>query len=391
MKKLLFLPLLILGVNVCVLAQYKTVIFDYEKNYFNQGQSLPAENYFMVTGQSPQNVELVQVEVFRPRRVHKTPLYVGTWKRSFSNVSQTYEVPMNYKLRGNDEYDVTINTYRRASGVEKENLRQILNASLDAYIDGVISVERRRLSLEKPAGIMVKDLNDIVDRGTVLYTNKISFEFPGFSDIVKNKIKQLQNAKLRKGIFNFSKEEYGKRRDARRMYSEKLIGELKAAIHTELEQNLNAELLVLSDTKEIRDYATEKTMHTLAINAGYGGVYFAGGLNDLSYDHAPYVGLSFPLGRSAFSPFWSNTSLSVGAFLNNMKDQDDNEVTGPIFGRPYYIGLGYKAFQFIRINAGATFLETKQSDFNIDLNRVRVKPFIGISGEINLWMGLGRK
>ena len=71
--------------------------------------------------------------------------------------------------------------------------------------------------------------------------------------------------------------------------------------------------------------------------------------------------------------------------------KNDNIVTGPIFGRPYNVGLGYRAFQFIRINAGAAFLETKKDGFNIDLKEIRVQPFIGVSAEVNLWMGLGNK
>lgn len=389
--KNIFVLIALLSIGSSAMAQYKTVIFDYEKNYFNQGQPLPAESYTMISGQVPADVELVEAEIYSHLKDGKKPLYTSIWKRSFSNAGQTFEVPVNYMMRGGSEYDIVLNSYRRSSAVEKENLKQTLNASLDAYIDGVVSVERRKLSIDKTSGHLVKDLNDIVERGSSLYLNKINFQFPGFSDIIKNKIQQLKSAKLRAGMNVFSKEAYGKRREARRMYSEKLIGELKAAVHTELEQMINTEMLVLSDNKVVRDYPTEKTRNTLSVNVGYGGVYFDGGINNLSYDHGLYAGLSFPLGRAALSPFWSRTSLSVGAFLNNMRDQDNNVVTGPIFGRPYYVGLGYRAFQFIRINAGAAFLETKQSDFNIDLSRVRVQPFVGVSAEVNLWMGLGNK
>ncbi len=390
MKKLVALALLLSIGTTSTFAQYKAVNFDYEKNYFNQGQALPAEDYFMVSGNVNNGIDLVEVEVHRSGKIEKNnPLYATTWKRSFNNTGQTFELPMNYKLRGNSEYDFVISTYRKASQTEKDNLQQILNSSLDAYVDGVISIERRRLAINKPTGSMVEDLNDIVRSGTQFYVNKINFNFPGFSDIVKNKIKQLKEAKLRGGLFNFSKKEADTRRDARRMYGEKLVGELKTALHTELEQMINTEMMVLSDKKEVRDYPTEKTRNVLAINAGYGGVYFSGGLNDLAYDSAPYVGLSFPLGKAAMSKtFWRNTSISAGVFLEDFTDEYGNQVTGPIFGRPYYLGLGYRAFQFIRINAGATFLENA-ANTTIDVSNISVKPFVGISAEINLWMGLG--
>ena len=198
MKKLVALALLLSIGTTSTFAQYKAVNFDYEKNYFNQGQALPAEDYFMVSGNVNNGIDLVEVEVHRSGKIEKNnPLYATTWKRSFNNAGQTFELPMNYKLRGNSEYDFVISTYRKASQTEKDNLQQILNSSLDAYVDGVISIERRRLAINKPTGSMVEDLNDIVRSGTQFYVNKINFNFPGFSDIVKNKIKQLKEAKLR--------------------------------------------------------------------------------------------------------------------------------------------------------------------------------------------------
>lgn len=392
MQKFTLFVLAILGTLVSAQAQYKPVLYDYEKNYFNQGQPLPAESYLMFSGNAQKDVSAVQIEVFRPRKKHKEALYEFTWKRSYSNTSENFEVPINYKLRGGNEYDFEINTYRKASETEKSNLQSILNSSLDAYVDGVINVERRKLSFSQAPGAMIQDLNDIVNNGTMFYTNKINFQFPGFSDIIKNKLKQLKSARLRKGIFNFNKEEYGKRREAKRLYADKLVSELKNALHTELAQMINTEMMVLNDNKEIRDYPVEKTRNTIAVNVGYGGVYLSGDLKDLEYDHAPYVGLSLPMGKAAFAkPFWRNTSLSIGAFLNNMEDKDGNELTGPIFGRPYYVGLGYRAFQFIRINAGVTALQRKTdgSVFDVNLSEIKFKPFIGVSAEINLWLGLG--
>jgi len=392
MKHLLAL-LLLLGFTSAAFAQYEMVVFEYEKNYFNQGNPLPAESFIMFSGQAETGTDLVTIDVYKGGSKHKKPLYTGTWKRSFSNTGEKFELPLNYKLRGDEQYDIVLKNYRKASQTEKENLKQIMNSTLDAYVDGIVSVERRRLNVAKPAGAIVRDLNDLIKEGTIFYENKINFAFPGFSDIIKNKIEQLNKAKLKRGAIVFANsEKKHQRKENKRLYSEKLIGELKTALHTELEQYLNTDLMVLYDWKEVNDYPTEKTRNILSVNAGYGGVYFDGDLNDLSYDSAPYVGLSFPLGRAALSsPFWSNTSVSLGAFINNFKDENGNEVTGPIFGRPYYLGLGYKVFQFIRLNAGATFIEQKRDEFGFAIKDIKVRPFVGISAEVNLWLGLGSK
>ncbi|HMS51840.1 MAG TPA: hypothetical protein PKD56_05900, partial [Chitinophagales bacterium] len=224
----------------------------------------------------------------------------------------------------------------------------------------------------------------------------INFVFPGFSDIIKNKIDQIDNAKLRRARFNVENKD-GSRTDARRLFADKLLSELKTALHTEVQQFINSDLLVLDDTKEVNEYPTKKTMNIISVNGGYGGAIFGGGLNDLDYDHAPYVGISFPLGKASLaSPFWSKTSLSVGAFLNNFENKAGQTITGPVFQRPYYVGLGYKVFHFIRLNAGATFLEVKKPSSSggidlPDLKEVKIRPFVGASAEINLWMNLGSR
>lgn len=388
----LLFSIFILLSSSTLMAQYETVLFDYERNYFNQGQPLPAESYFILSGQIDTDIELVEALVFRAQKKDEKPLYQASWKRRFNNrEGETFEIPMNYKLRGNNSYNLHFKTYKRSNNQEKDRLFENITTSLNNYVDGVIAVDKKRLDITQPAGSMIQDLNDIVSQGTTLYRNKINYDFPGFSDIIKNKIKQLNQAKLSKAWIVFG-DRNQKKYDAQKKYAEQLISELKNALYTELKPMLNAELLVLVDSKEVEDYPVEKTRNIISINAGYGGVHFAGGLNNLTYDSGFYLGLSIPLANSALSnPFLSNTSISLGAFIKNMQDENEIEVTGPIFRRPYFVGLGYKAFQFVRINAGVTVIEAKRETFQFNINEVRVRPFVGISAELNLWLGLGRK
>lgn len=386
------LILSILGLTKASYAQYETVLFDYERNYFNQGQALPAESYFILSGQIDQKIELVEALIYRSQKKQGKPLYRSSWKRSFTNKGETFEIPMNYKLRGSNIYDITFKTYRRASDKERQDLMQSVTDALNNYVDGVIAVDKRRLDISQPAGAMMEDLNDIVHYGMTFYRSKINFDFPGFSDIIKHKIKQLNEAKLSNALLFLGSDKQKEKESIKKAYADQLIQELKEALFAELRQMINAELLLLDDSKVVEGYPVERTRNIIAINAGYGGVYFNGGLNDLSYDGGTYLGLSIPLGNSALtSEFWSNTSISVGAFINNLEDENAVELTGPIFRRPYFVGLGYKAFEFIRINAGATLIETKKETFNFDIKEVSVKPFIGVSAEINLWLGLGKR
>ena len=133
MKKL-FTSIFFLFITHFAYAQYEIVVFEYEKNYFNQGNPLPAESYIMFSGQVEQGIDLVAVEIYKGGSKHKKPLYSGTWKRSFSNTSEKFDLPLNYKLHGGDQYDVVMKNYRGATDVEKNNLRLIMNSTLDAYV-----------------------------------------------------------------------------------------------------------------------------------------------------------------------------------------------------------------------------------------------------------------
>lgn len=147
-------------------------------------------------------------------------------------------------------------------------------------------------------------------------------------------------------------------------------------------------------SRHVDDQETEKRRGAFSINAGYGGVYLGGDLDDFSYGNAPYLGLSFPMANSTLAPkFLRNSSLTIGAFLQDFEDGDGNKVTGFVVGRPIYLGLDYKLFEFIRFNAGATFLEKEKIAGPDDpdlISSLLVRPFIGLSAKVDLSVSLGK-
>jgi hypothetical protein len=66
-------------------------------------------------------------------------------------------------------------------------------------------------------------------------------------------------------------------------------------------------------------------------------------------------------------------------------DRNNVDYIGPIFNVPVYGALGYRAFRFIRVNAGVTVLE------NISSQNIQIYPFIGISAELNLSLSLAKE
>ncbi|PRY10136.1 hypothetical protein CLV24_11553 [Pontibacter ummariensis] len=393
MKKLYTLLFLLLYASP-LFAQYETVVFNYDRAYFNEGQPLPAESNLMLTGEVGRNIRLVELAIYRTADTSKEPLYTNIWKARGANTDKQFVLPVNYPLRGNEKYTLVLSYYAPASIRQKRQLLRQLTSALDAYIDQSFEVSRSSVELRQHPKKLRSDLNAIVNQGLGLYRNQIDYDFRGFSDIVLDKLEQLDELRLRKAKLNILAREDDDNRTVRLKYAQEQIEALKEMVNQELVQYANTRLLVLVDRKKITDYATEKTKNVLALNLGYGGVYYSGDTDNLSSDTAPYAGISIPLGRAAFSStFWSRSSISTGVFLKNLDFGDDNVATGPVVKRPVYVALGYRALPFVRINAGATVLQSDQgsnsiSDFNVD--RVYVRPFIGLSLELNLWMDLNR-
>ncbi len=385
---LLFFSVFFFSINNAK-AQYATAVFEYEKSSFNNSQNLPAEENLMISGAAQPETVLVEITILDDKSNRKDapkPLFVATWVRPPYSSIGTFTVPVNYKLRGSSKYDVQIDFYRRITDMERENLRQDLYNNLFAYTEQSFTVERKRARVIGGTAQLVRNLDEIARKGISLYRNRSQLQFTGFSDLVVSKIDQINKANLKKGKFIFSKE---KNKDARADYRVKLLTELKQLLASELGQVLNVDLLVLQDRKFMDDYPTEKTRTEIPLNVGYGGVHLKGtNSENSSFGTSPYFGLSLPLGKKGFAgQFWSRSSISAGFFLNNFEDDNGEKITGPIFKRPTYIGLGYRVFRFIRFNAGATFLEDKSQGSSLT-DQIYIRPFVGFSAEFRFWIDL---
>ncbi len=388
MKRIGLLTILLTIASLSMQAQHATVVYNYERNNFNENQALPPEMNFIINGGVAEDINEVAINLYRSGdNKRKKSLYEGVWKRPYGSQQDIFAVLMNYKLRGGGEYDITIDYFRSISDAEREYLKVRLFQTLDAYITSSLEVNRTRIELTKPYKIIMRDMNTIVEDGLSIYKSRNEIAFDGFSDVVKGKIKQIEDANLSKGKFLFGK----KKRESKAAYANQLLADLKQLIHNETEQFLNSDLLTAKDTKLVDDYPVEKNRGSLSLNVGYGGVHFDGGFNNLDYGTAPFVGVSLPFGRKAFSPFWANTSISAGVFVTNFTNVAGEEISGPLVKRPTYVGLGYKMFKFIRLNAGATFTERINASSGLELKDINVRPFVGISAEFNLSVSFGDK
>jgi len=384
----------IVCIGMCLLnckAQYESVVFDYSMSYFNNGQPLPSEKKIMFNGRTLDGAEMVKIALFKPGG--KKPLYEAKWRKNPGEDSDVYNVPFNYRLQAGREYDITIKQYKKLSSAELAKLESTLQEALHFLVEETIVKEDDEIELAVSESKFYNNLNQAVYDILDWYEVGSEWEFEGFSEATRIYINQIEKE------FDVQKRDTtAKSTIALDSYYQNKVSKLKQLLNREIQPVLDQQLFTTQEIDRVKDYPTEEIRGSLALNVGYGGVFLEGEVDDFSYDAAPYIGLSFPLSRRIYTaPFLNNVSISLGAFVSNFEDELGNEITGPIFGRPYFLGLGYRLFRFIRINVGATALEEKGSStvnggsVSIETSDVQIRPFVGISAEINLSVGSRRE
>ena len=372
-------------------AQYASVVYDPTRGLLHEGQPLPAEEKWTITGPLQATIGLVEANVYEDagmkRRVAK-----GRWERSGWSSAVNFNIPIDELLRGNSRYTIEVAFYETIADTAAAAVAEVLNSYMSAYLDENVEFSSNRTRLKKPVRQMMEEMDILVERGLSDHRSRLGKRFAGFSQLVEDQLSGLNETRLSTARFAIKKKEDESNRDQRIEFGKQRLASMKQMVDGEVRMHLARETMVLRDRAVFADQRTEHTMNTLAVNLGYGGIYNSGTTDDLSYGQAAFAGLSFPLGRRAFaSRFLSNSSLSAGVFLNNTEDEIGVEVTGPLVGRPLYLAYGYRLFQMIRLNAGYTLLqkESPQPDGSTNTT-IYGSPFIGVSLEFNLWLGFGK-
>lgn len=384
MKNLFFSALAVLVFSCPVFGQYTTVNYDLGRNWFNEGQPLPAEEAMIFKGNLPGGMDMVELSVLSGKRGDL--LYSAIGQKQDNNA---FSVLVPYKLRAADAYDFRLDFFQKTSTGDKEKIAAEIMATMNAYLDVNLGGEKQ-IKLLQNGKKTVREMNGLARGLLSRYRALVAGWEPEFSELVKLKLEQLEKADLDK---DFSKKDTTTTRtEVRNGQRQSLIEALKLQVEREVNQWLDTDLSVLAASYLVDDYQTEKKENTLSLNVGYGGVYLDGNWDGLTYGASPYLGLAFPLGNSAFgSKFLGNTSVTMGVFLQNFEDERGREVTGFLVDRPIYLGLDHKLFKFVRVNAGAAFLEgQKIGDGGGTASEIMVRPYVGLSARIDLSIGLGK-
>jgi len=383
MKKFIYL-IIILSTFLVANAQNPSVVYDYETNQFNLGGDIPSETYFTINGSIPADIGKVEVAIFKAGS--DKALYSTEWVSFAKEGVASFAIPIKYKLRANKMYDFAIGFSRKTEEGDKGRIQEQLHASLDSYIDGITSVNTRKVSFSKSASEIMNDLDAIVGQSLVYYQPVTNFQFPGFSDIARTKVEQITDSKLSLAKANVFKKEDSNKAAMRVEYAQKMIGDLKAILRNETTPYVLQDAFVLSDQRKVKEVETENSTNYLTFQVGYGAIYMSGDFKDPEYLDGAYGGVVLPLGKPAFAPkFIQNASISAGVFFKNFEDDNGESISGPIVNRPIYLGLGYSFLRFVKFNVGGVILENKSSTgLEVDFSEIRVRPYVGLSAQFKI-------
>ncbi|WP_111670056.1 hypothetical protein [Algoriphagus litoralis] len=356
------------------------------QNRLNGGKPLPAEEKFYIRGAIPSRVELVKVTLY-PSKKSQNAGYSYFWKAPFGYNELSFQILIEEPLRSNEDYHVEFGFYQKAGKPEIEELRKLILVNLSTYMNTITSIKRGGIHFEDSDDQILINMSKIVETGAYYFELPNGLQFPGFSDLTRNKLHQRKNLKM--GNAKYNVDEVGENENAQAIYSQKYLDELMAIVSSEIDQYLSTNMLARVDEKFFQNYPSEKKANVIPINLGYGAISLSKTLPQQEFVYSPYLGFSFPLGNRTFTKFMNNVSISTGVFVSGgMENSLEESIKGPLFDRPVYLGLGYNFFRFIRLNAGGTFTTTNQANGN---SLRSFSPFLGLSAEFNIWLGFGNK
>ncbi|MCB0628805.1 MAG: hypothetical protein R2824_28710 [Saprospiraceae bacterium] len=385
MKQGIIFSLLILMIAHFGFGQYTTVQYDLEKNYFNEGQALPAEKPLMFTGVIPRVTDIIEISIFPSKaNQEKDRLYLASWKDFDNNANTNYSLAVNYRLRASEKYDFRFDFFQKMSPSKQQELAQNMIDQLTAYLDANFLIKGHKLELVKSTKRMVSEMEEIVQEALQNYRNQNDAGFTAFSPAIRRQLDKIDGYKSP-----------GKDAEGSSLINTSAAEQLQAireAVTTDVKALMSSSWSQKTVSRYVDDYETERKKGSFSVNLGYGGIYLDGNLDNLTFGASPYVGLSLPLSNSAIAPkFLRNSSLILGAFWENFEDEAGNQISGLIVDRPIYAGLDYKLFEFIRFNAGAAFLEKTTTNGSDGSNkRSIIRPFVGLSARIDLSVSFGK-
>ena len=358
----------------------QVLVFNDDKSYFGENQALPAETPLLITAPLPQHIQRVELDLLPANAKSKDkPLSTVLWQAGWQgNSNGAYHLALNEPLRQNSNYDFYFRFYQLMDSSEVQSLKTRLFQNISLYLDQAYEHRGRKLRLRSSEKQMLLNLNDLIKQTLKPYRTHTQEAFESLSDLCLNKMRNL--------VGKIGRGQEGQENKT------KHLGELEQLIQNELSPLFEQNFYRLSRDRYVKNYPTEKKRTIIAVNFGYAGLPLNYNQQNFNYSSGFYAGLSFPLGRHAFSPFWHRMSFSAGVFIPQLEDRFGAGIQAPFTKIPLYLGLGYRPWRFLRLQAGLTLLEAASANQPVlGLNQsLELRPFVGIGIELNIWADLAK-
>ncbi len=367
MKRIVFL-LILPWLTITSLAQQQTFVYlDYAENSLNGGQALPAYQNILLIGATNQQTNMVEVQVLPKGEPYADPLYRTRWKNPPDTDPEMFRIVLDYQLRPGKTYDFKFQYYKILSDRERADLiRLILNRLSEVIYD---ATEAQKLGLGQKPTALIPRLNATVLNEFKRYRPQTEIPWEGFSDLVVQKLNDLEALQSLDSLQNIQQEIYDKRRS-------ELLRSLDDVVRREALQYIDQPMALLVDARYVSGVRVQRSNATFGLSTGYVWVYLEGQLdNKLRVDAAPYIGVSFSPGNPEAAPFLQRSSVHAGFFLTRLERHPTRDFTGPVFDRPIYLGLDYKIYRWLRFSAGGVLLQ----EDNVSGQRpISIQPFAGL-------------
>ena len=371
------LLLLLTTFSISTFAQQRAVKVDFESGTFKNNPTVPYDEPFLVEGMVKPDIEYVRVTIFEEDGA--VPLHQYNWNRSDYNNSEQFSITIPMVLSSNTEYDFRVATYKRMSVAQKQKLADDLRKRISFYLSSNFQFDGKNVSINKPKQVQ-KGLDELIHNALGNYISKNGFKFEGSSDLVFQELEQNRDFKFS----NYLRRSSTVKRDsiATGLLNKK-VNQLSALVLSEVMPFINSDLVQFHREAVVHKVSTDKGRKTLPINVGVHAVI---GGND---NYIPGFGISIPFkSRVNFlskSKKIDSFGLSVGLLTQPYVNGAGEEFVTPGLNMPAYIGLGFRTFQFVRVTFSGLLLQ--RTDESKSQN-IRLEPLIGISLELDLWLGV---
>jgi len=367
MRCIAFLLVLPWLTTVSLAQQQAFVYLDYAENTLNGGQALPAYQDILLVGAVSEQMNMVEVQILPKGEPYAEPLYRTRWKNPPDTQPEMFKIALDYQLRPGKTYDFKFQYYSILTDRERADLiRLVLNQLSEVIYD---ATEAQKLGIGKAPTALIPRLNATVLNQLKRYRPQTEVPWEGFSDLVVQKLNDLEALESLDSLNDIRQEIYEQRRT-------ELLRSLEDVVQREALQYVDQPMALLVDARYVSGVRVQRSNSTFGLSAGYVWVYLEGQLDDdLRIDAAPYVGLSFSPSNPEAAPFLRKGSLHAGFFLTRLKRHPRKEYTGPAFDRPIYLGLDYKIYRWLRFSAGGVLL---QEDNMNGEQPLLIRPFVGL-------------